>query len=377
LKTKKAQISVQVLASIAVATFMLLVVSTYAANQRLLETSQTSPVPLALGHAKADIDSDNCALFCDAGLCVNSTHSQEASLQFRLNFHPGLFPNMNNFSQSYSSFFNSSRSSLLTSGLASSLSSQYLLLSENSSDSNFSIRQTGNLSLSFNSSVATAYSLYLDCANTTDITWVPDLDSGQAVNVTFSVPGYSLLGSSLNRSRNYSASFNTACDWVNISFITGNIYANFSYMNLSLNVTAPATGLVGVFPLANKTAINASGTTFASICAFVTEPSYTANISNRRYGSFSISGQLVNIILANRSGSFNTAYIDTDGNCNFTDFEDEYFVSPGEWVRLGQNVAKLAAMDLTGANVTFNFASAGVELSLLKARLVQPIYLNK
>ena len=164
---------------------------------------------------------------------------------------------------------------------------------------------------------------------------------------------------------------------MNVSFITGNIYANFSYMNLSLNVTVPATGFVGIFPLANKTTINASGTTFASICAFGTEPSYTANISNRRYGSASISGQLVNIILANRSGSFNTAYIDTDGNCNFTDFEDEYFVSPGEWVRLGQSVAKLAAMDPTGANVTFNFASAGVELSLLKARLVQPIYLNK
>ena len=213
MKTKKAQISVQVLASIAVATFMLLVVSTYAANQRLLEKSQTSPVPLALGHAKADIDSDNRALFCDAGLCINSSHQNDAVLSFNLNFHQNFFLNMSNFSQSYSSFFNSSRSSLLTSGLASSLSSQYLLLSENSTDSNFSIRQSGNMSLSFNSSVATAYSLYLDCANTTDIAWVPDLDSGQAVNVTFSVPGYSLLGRSLNRSRNYSARFNTACDW--------------------------------------------------------------------------------------------------------------------------------------------------------------------
>ncbi|MFH0817080.1 MAG: hypothetical protein V1909_00425, partial [Candidatus Micrarchaeota archaeon] len=193
------------------------------------------------------------------------------------------------------------------------------------------------------------------------------------LTVQYEIPG----GPSLNRSLNYSTSFNSTCGQTNASFIMGNLHSNFSYQNVSLNVTIPTNGTVGVFPLLNKTTFVAPFSSFSSICASGREPSYPSGISTKNYFSFALSGQLINAIIVKRNGVFNTAYFDTNGNCNFTDFNDEYFITPGEWLKIGNASARLRSIAQDGANFTLEFASAGIEVSMLSARLVQPIYLNK
>ncbi|MFH1447954.1 MAG: hypothetical protein ABIG39_03765 [Candidatus Micrarchaeota archaeon] len=561
----KAQISSPILASMSIATILLLVVSIYAITQRLGIDADLSPVPLALRHIKADIDSDYYQLFCDAGLCVSSTHATDAVLTFNLNHHSGFFGNLTNFTGSYSSFFNSTRSDFLTSDLSSQLQSNYLILQDNPTDSNYSVSGEENLTLNFNSSTVTAYSLYYACANTTNITWNQDIGDNQDIDLNFSLPGYdqipinntainskasadggisyngarylvSPLGQtsslgfdnsgpadmehrtylsfntdylpddavvlsadvftyvqttvvspgvnpewrvdymmgrdviggsltdlawgnkgfvfvgahdykgiiewknfsipsdylddisvdgqtdfeliprwdgvvgpneraymlirqtehilnayhpymmvrysfsgqcSLNRSENYSTTFNTTCGTVNVSFIEGNIYSNFSYMNMSLNATIPTNDTLGLFPLSNRTAVNAPNNGFSDICASGEEPTYPSGITEQKYGSFTLSGQTINMIIANRSDEYNTIYFDTNGNCNFTDSNDEYFVTTGEWIRLGDSPALIDSIAPDGTGAIIYFASAGTESTLLRTRLIQPIYLNR
>ncbi len=565
-RTSKAQ-SAQIIASVAIAMLMFILVAAYVSSQRLIIAHEQSPIPPALRHLKADIDSDYSTLFCDAGLCITSTHSNDALISFNLNYHAGFFSSISNFTGSYNFLFDSSRLDILTSELAAALSSGRLLLGETATGSNYSLYNynEGNLSLNFNSSTVTAYSLHYDCENTSSVLWTPDLYPQQDIELSFTLPSYTqpptntstislspdedgsirfdgtsyvvensiftssmgfdnkdpreyenrtylsfntsvipddstiliahlfvyvdsyavssgttpswivdykmgpniigttltsedwgdpgfvsagtldyaettgwkdfvisqsrnsdisvtgqtdfeLVGTwagsvqnnklalvsireteyagtsydpyvtiqyeipggpSMNRSLNYSTSYNSTCGVVNISIIQGNIYTNFSYQNVSINATIPTNNSLGVFLLHNMTTFNAPGSAFSSICLSGTEPEYPSAITDKTYGSFSVSDQTVNMILAKRSGSFNTAYLDTNGNCNFTDFTDEYFTIPGEWLRLGDGVARLDSIAPDGASVTFTFASAGMESTLLNARLTQPIYLNK
>ncbi len=563
----KGQTSTQILASATIATLMLTLVISYASTLRNLSTFEPNPVPMALRHIKSDFDSDYGTLFCDAGICINSTHSSDAFITFKLNYHSEFFSNLTNFTGSYANLFNSTRSTLLPAGLDAHLASGYLLLSEMATGSNYSLFNftTGNVSLNFNSSTVTAYSLHYNCTNTSSVLWAPDLYPHQGIEISFTLPNYnqpptntsnvslspdedgsirfdgtsyvvetgiptssmgldnkdpveyenrtylsfntsvipddstiliahlwlyvdsydvspgthpawivdykmgpSIIGTtltsddwgdpgfvsagtldynqttgwkdfivsssrhidinvtgqtdfelvgtwagsvqnnkkalvsireteyagtsfdpyitiqyaipggpSINRSLNFSTSFNTTCGQTNISFIMGNLYSNFSYQNVTLNATIPTNSTVGVFPLFNKTTFYAPQSAFSSICASGSEPAYPSTATSTKYGSFHVSGQTINMVLAQRSGSFNTAYFDTNGNCNFTDSTDEYFITAGEWVRLEGYAAKLDSIASDGANATFTFASLSLESTLLKARLVQPIYLNK
>ncbi len=562
----KAQISTPLLASILIAMIMLLLVSTYAVSQRLIISAEPSPVPITMKHIKSDLDRDFSTLFCDAGLCISSNHpSESATLIFSLDYHSGLFGNVSNFTSSYVSFFNSTRAEFQTTGLSSQLSSNYLLLRDNATDSNYSLLINGNASLNFNSSIVDAYGLYYNCTNTTNIIWNQDIGDNRDIDLNFSLPGYvqdpinnteinskaaadggvsyngaryfvNVLGQtsslgfdntgpadlehrtylsfntdylpddaiilsaevlsyvetivvshgldpewrvdylmgpdvigpaltsgvwgnkgfvsvgsldfkgsagwrnfsipseylddisvdgqmdfellprwgdgvgpseqaymtirqtehilnayhpylmvrysfsgqcSLNRSKNYSTNFTTACGPVNASFIQGNLYTNFSYMNFSLNTTSPTNQSTGLFPLMNLTSATLPNSDFSDICASGREPTYPAEITEQKYGSFSLGGSTVNIIAANRSNEYNTAYFDADGDCNFTEFNDEYFVVKGDWVNLGGKIAKLSDISQDGSSAQLEFTSAGVNSTLLNFRLVQPIYLNR
>ncbi|MFH0818087.1 MAG: hypothetical protein V1909_05655, partial [Candidatus Micrarchaeota archaeon] len=188
----RAQSSAQILASVAIATLMLTLMVSYSSTQRILSTSEQTMVPLALRHIKTDVDSDYNALFCASGLCINSTHPKDAFLTFNLNYHSGFFSNITNFTKSYSMFFNSTRLGFLESGLESQLSANSLLLAESATDSNYSLfsPSAGNMSLNFNSSTVTAYSLHYGCENTSAVLWTPDLRPQQGIELRFTLPNY-------------------------------------------------------------------------------------------------------------------------------------------------------------------------------------------
>lgn len=559
---RKAQSS-HILASIAIAAIMFTLVSSYVSSQRIALKSEYSEVPAMLRHMKADLDSDFSTIFCDAGLCISSTHPGSAILSYNLNYHSSLFSNLSNFTGSYAARFSSSRLNLSTSELLSALSSNRLLLRDNATDTNFSLRKmsNNNLSLNFNSSSVTSYSLFYNCTNTSAITWNPEITESGNIDFSFSVPDYhiqpehseellslseidgqivydnkeyyiitdrelseigfdktfttypdvaeahsyltfktnnlpddatilsaSLIvftdtldyngheptwdveyrmatdtigdeltsdawnngrftsmgtitytptteidfdipseyltmitltgrtdfelvptwadqigegeyalanikqtespteqpvlkvtyiasGSKISRSLNYSANFSTVCGPINVSIIKGNLYSNFSYMKFEMNTTIPTNETVGIFPYAGREKFATDSPVIK--CTGGREPTYPSTVSNATYGKSSISGTETNYILANRSGSFNTLYFDTNGNCNFTDFHDEYFITLGEWMHPVNRIGKLQAIASDGSNFTVDFASAGVEETLSRARLVQPIYLNK
>ena len=383
MREKRAQVSPQILASIAIAAAMLTIVATYAMAQRGLAGSEPSPVPLALRHEKYDVDSDFHNLFCDAGLCVSSSHSGEAAITFSINANSALFQNLSNFTTTYGSYFNSSRRQLLLNGLEIQLESNTIQLGETATESSFSLSDRGIMELYFQSNSTDGYNFTLGCANTSEIDWTNADGGGAGVNFSLAVPGYN-ENDSMDSLGFYFTSFETDCGEANISVINDSIYSNFSYQNVSLGVSLPTANPIGVFPMMIKGAIHAPGTAFSSICPTGAEPTYPPTVSNRRYGTFFIqqsssvdSRITTNFILANGSGSFNTAYFDTNNNCIFMDPEDEYFVTTGEWIEFGGRVARLDSFTPDGSGATFLLASAGAEGNIQPARLVQPIYIDR
>jgi hypothetical protein len=77
----------------------------------------------------------------------------------------------------------------------------------------------------------------------------------------------------------------------------------------------------------------------------------------------------------NESGNFSRLYLDENGDCDFTDFEDEYFIGTGTWAAAGEACVRIDSFAENGSSAILEFA-AGVEAEILKGRLVSPIYLN-